>query len=901
MPPDSDGGRNVSCRLSKITRSTDTLNTLESFVQRVHQVVIHATECISLLVHEDAEAGRSFAELINLNDHGSVNTMFSAITDAKGSSEEKHPHLFALRKRTRDTLRRIQSSEETCELLASKGIAQLLKQEARFYISSLKTGLKMHFISRVERFVKLKLREEWELSHPEEQPEKLSKEERTRHRVRITTIRNDVCRPGYRPVESSGNDALLVSSMRSILQLDKMEWEKTTANGRVLGKTLFDLIKANPHHFLPGMVALNKCFHAAGERTFRVVPMRTSPTPCFITIDQDALKEMGLLDEEARLEIGRRVRSRCEKKAPYEKRLKVIRKKYTDIRSEVKQVNLAADEQSRENARVEAEKFDQNLAVEGGSKKRKPPKWSLSKQEREKRNQWDEQNRKQEIEELDTIRDDPVYKNLLDSALAEKRETFEAVFDLSTALSKKDAKDWKFSLKTDGVSARLLMCRKGEPLEPTEDPMPSSPSENTSDIDEVIPVEKKPRHSTDKPPSAPPPPLPRNGVLTVEQLRTSLFGSEDVPVHTVDSLSVSSLGALHQNPVLNDAIQQCSIRDLPPIVWLGDDPGNHELAVISNPDFLWHRHKDRKAHVQAGGITVPHTVRYTARQRRNDTTPARFFIKKKHAQDAERKSKSDSARQYRHEHLVPPVEVVEADRQLSSENSKGPTSEALLGYLRKRSALRSTLTPWYTDPTRRHVRWKAFIEKQRSFSQLCDRIRQMAIQQRGKNAKVVIAYGAYGSTSGLVVKGMAPTINVGLMRMLAREFVVVVVPEHYTSKRCMHCKGECGNHAYLADRDRCAQRDERLDERLQKQLANADLTPQQKAKAVKSYHRSMAFPCEIRGLRFCQQCHRCLNRDANAAPQMAVQLKRLVLGLGVLYPRTKQEAAMDAMDDTVGT
>lgn len=38
----------------------------------------------------------------------------------------------------------------------------------------------------------------------------------------------------------------------------------------------------------------------------------------------------------------------------------------------------------------------------------------------------------------------------------------------------------------------------------------------------------------------------------------------------------------------------------------------------------------------------------------------------------------------------------------------------------------------------------------------------------------------------------APCIGVGLMRKLARRFVVAPTPEAYTSKTCCRCLGECG-------------------------------------------------------------------------------------------------------------
>jgi hypothetical protein len=55
------------------------------------------------------------------------------------------------------------------------------------------------------------------------------------------------------------------------------------------------------------------------------------------------------------------------------------------------------------------------------------------------------------------------------------------------------------------------------------------------------------------------------------------------------------------------------------------------------------------------------------------------------------------------------------------------------------------------------------------------------------------------------------------------------------------------------------------------------------------------------GLRFCNSCKRCVNRDANSAPQMAVQLKRLLIGLGPLHRVSSEDAELQRMTiDTEG-
>ena len=62
----------------------------------------------------------------------------------------------------------------------------------------------------------------------------------------------------------------------------------------------------------------------------------------------------------------------------------------------------------------------------------------------------------------------------------------------------------------------------------------------------------------------------------------------------------------------------------------------------------------------------------------------------------------------------------------------------------------------------------------------------MAVYTGGK--QLVIAYGSWGSVAGrpgaAVNKHLPPTMGVGMMRLLAKHFPVVITPEAYTSKMC---------------------------------------------------------------------------------------------------------------------
>ena len=831
-----DGGRVVACRLKQLMHTDNSLAVIEEAVQRVHRVVIYASEAIALLVHEDVEAGVALDALLPIGEHGIADAMFRAVVSGRQGSVADSPHRAA-QERVLEAFHRIHGTGAT--LVDGTGLGQLLKFESRFWITTLKTGICVHYRNRVKRYCQLRLR------LPDAEYDALSKEGKKAHTRRVLCVTTDVCRPGWQQRVADAGDAAFVDATRSMLRLDDMAWAPTNRQNRPMKKTLTDLIKANPQHFLPGLAALSRAFAEAGGRTFRLVPMRTNLMPKFVNIDQQVVKELGLMDDDKRKGLNRQASKRCKVQKPFREALKALTVRNKTEKAEWRQADL-----------------DRNAALRKGQKKHKPPAEELARRRAREEAM---------ATELAALSNDPAYLKLLAGASAEKCGAMDEVFDTNNVLSKKNAADSARSLKTDGVSARLLLKdgkEKGE---------------------DVVAAGSNKRDRAGRRP------LPRRGLLSVDELRGRLLGNaaETLPIATVAELD--GLAPREQNEVLNGQLAATCGGSLPFRV-VGLDPGKHELAVLSDPDF----EPARRREARAEGL-VPRRLRYTLPQRRQAMRPASFFVKAKHAADPEKQRRAAAAKAYHHAHVHVPQPVLDAERALAGENASGPTATRLLAYLRARAALLPALLPYRTDPMRRQLHWKAFIEKQRSFSHVCDGIRQTfgGMRQPGEvERQVVLAYGTWALSTAKPSKGMPSCIGKGLLKKLSRQFVVVTVPEHYTSKRCFHCNSECGNHAYLAERDRRMQSDARLEQRFGERLGHAE-TAAQRAAAKACFDRALSRPCEIRGLRFCSGCKRCLNRDANSAPQMAVQLKRLVLGAGPLHKVSKEDAELQEMSNAI--
>ena len=162
---------------------------------------------------------------------------------------------------------------------------------------------------------------------------------------------------------------------------------------------------------------------------------------------------------------------------------------------------------------------------------------------------------------------------------------------------------------------------------------------------------------------------------------------------------------------------------------------------------------------------------------------------------------------------------------------------------------------YYGQIEHRRRRWKTCIKTQQSEERLYKRLE--GVKKADDPRPLVLAYGSWGLIAGRAGaasnRGNPPCIGVGLMRKLARRFVVAPTPEAYTSKTCCVCLGECGP------------------------WAEKETTENRK----------------IRGLRRCTQrdCMIPLNRDRNGATNIGTNFKRLMAGEGPIRSMSEEELA----------
>lgn len=229
-----------------------------------------------------------------------------------------------------------------------------------------------------------------------------------------------------------------------------------------------------------------------------------------------------------------------------------------------------------------------------------------------------------------------------------------------------------------------------------------------------------------------------------------------------------------------------------------------------------------------------------------DCSPVRYTLKQRQ-RDLRSRQYADEAQRGK------PQEVKDAEGGLTGFNSRTANLADFRAYCAKRHETLDECLAFYADIGHRRRRWKTAIKTQKSEERLYKDLEKFKTDSR----PLVLAYGSWGMVAGrpgmACNKGNAPCIGVGLMRKLARRFVVSPTPEAYTSKTCCRCLGECGPWA-------------EVEEKMGK---------------------------KIRGLRRCTQrdCMIPLNRDKNGATNIGTNFTRLMADHPPIRSMTDEDLA----------
>ena len=328
---------------------------------------------------------------------------------------------------------------------------------------------------------------------------------------------------------------------------------------------------------------------------------------------------------------------------------------------------------------------------------------------------------------------------------------------------------------------------------------------------------------------------PKKGFHFSHSIRTDGISARLLFTKTIRaSKAVSVRGTVKRGLYAIDTLKHLSrLEDLEVI---GVDPGMHDLIHAAGENYLNDPSK---------------RLRYSSAQRRNDRC-SNIYAKKMNMEKGE--------------------VIVSLEQQLSAYNSRSNYPMHLKEYFELRRANMETFYNFYGIHKYRIRRWRTFQKDQKSVATLINSLKAMGT----KGKTTVIAYGAWANASSTFnPKSIAPCIGKGLRRRIATELVVADTPEHYTSKTCSKCFHECG-----------AFRELELQRR--KEAKSHAKTPEEEKRASR---------LTIRSIRRCQneKCGVILNRDRNAASNIATNFKLLFQGQSPLRKQIATEQQLEKL------
>jgi len=131
--------------------------------------------------------------------------------------------------------------------------------------------------------------------------------------------------------------------------------------------------------------------------------------------------------------------------------------------------------------------------------------------------------------------------------------------------------------------------------------------------------------------------------------------------------------------------------------------------------------------------------------------------------------------------------VIEQETTLSDYNSKTVDYTKFKQYLQQKNRVNDIVKEFYQRELFRKLKWRQFVYTKKSEDKFINHIKKTF----GSPEKVCIAYGDWSRSTQM--KHFAPTKGIGMRRLLAKTFKVILINEFRTSKTCCNCHKELCN------------------------------------------------------------------------------------------------------------
>ena len=267
---------------------------------------------------------------------------------------------------------------------------------------------------------------------------------------------------------------------------------------------------------------------------------------------------------------------------------------------------------------------------------------------------------------------------------------------------------------------------------------------------------------------------------------------------------------------------------------VGLDPGKKDLATVSGINVEVPHPDDNKTEYYLKDHLKQ--VRYSYVQRRREGRMSRNMKRMKHMETDALKA---------------------AEKKLCDFSGKTCNLDGFLEYVREKQLFTKEFIRHYQDVRYRKMRYDRHIHTKRSQDNFIERLiqtfaseeylelRRKCIQDKRRPPKpdIIIAYGDWNQCNSL--RGLYPSMGIGLRRLIERHFHVFMINEMNTSRTCYRCHGEMENMCH---------------KRIWKELNG------EKSESVEKLHSLLR----------CKSCGRVCNRDTNGSLNIRMLMMKCV-------------------------
>ena len=148
----------------------------------------------------------------------------------------------------------------------------MLSAEAILLVATYETNIRVHYKSRIHRFVRWTFKPEFRL--PLDDHKQLKTE--------MAQVATDLCRHGSEDHVSPQNYHTWIAQYRSFFRLDVL----------LKSEKLSYMLTTYPHRFLYSMRLMNRAFEGSGHKQLAIVPLTTTSRPGFVSFDVTTVGEV---------------------------------------------------------------------------------------------------------------------------------------------------------------------------------------------------------------------------------------------------------------------------------------------------------------------------------------------------------------------------------------------------------------------------------------------------------------------------------------------------------------------------------------------------------------------------------------------------------------------------------